>query len=135
MRALSTAAAATLFSELASDRTRLRPSLAAELAVIEETLVKGGGAVDEKLGRRNEGPAAIFDSRLQAVDERAEAKLNQVSSSLEALLARIEDGLAQRGRALAETFARNTLETARTLGEGGREITQGMDAKSAEIGR
>ena len=31
-------------------------------------------------------------------------------------------------------LARNTLETAKALGEGGRELTQGMDAKSAEIG-
>ena len=41
---------------------------------------------------------------------------------------------AQRGRALSETLARTTLETAKALGDGGREITQGMSAKSAEIG-
>ncbi len=76
----------------------------------------------------------MFDRRLQAVEERAGAKLHEVSSTLEGLLARIEDALAQRGRALSETLARSTLETAKALGDGGREITQGMSAKSAEIG-
>ena len=78
-----------------------------------------------RLGRRNEETAALFDSHLQTLDERAEAKLREVSGSLEALLARIEDGLAQRGRTLSETLARNTLETARALGEGGRELASG----------
>ena len=103
-------------------------------ALLNGVPVNRGGAIDEKLGRRNEEAAALFDSSLQAVEDRAGVKLRDVSTTLESLLMRIDDTLSLRGRALTEMLARNTLETAKALGDGGRELTQGMDAKSAEIG-
>ena len=111
-----------IIGQIGDRSAALAADLGAKLAAIEETLVNRGGAIDEKLGRRNEEAAALFDGRLQAVEERAGAKLHEVSSTLESLLVRIEDALAQRGRALTETLARNTLETAKALGDGGREI-------------
>ncbi len=41
--------------------------------------------------------------------------------------------MAARGKALNETLAKSTLEAAKTLSEGEREITRGIGAKSAEV--
>ena len=121
-----------LVTQVGERSDALANDLAAKLAAIEETLVTRGGAIGEQLSRRNEEAAAEFERGLQALDERASAELRDVSGSIESLLGRIDEGLALRGRTVSETLARNTLETARVLGEGGRELISGA---GRQVGR
>ena len=52
---------------------------------------------------------------------------------MEQLLERIDAGLEARGRNMSEALAKRTVEVAKVMSEGGRDIASGLDAKSAEI--
>jgi DNA anti-recombination protein RmuC len=122
-----------LVSRLDAETKSLATQLDGKLSAIEETIVTRGGALDERLGKRNQEAAALFDAGMQAADHRATAKLQEIAATQNELLQRIDSGLAARGKALNETLAKSTIEAAKTLSEGGREITQGISAKSTEI--
>ncbi len=87
-----------------------------KLSSIEEAFVAHGRALDERLERRNQESAALFESEMQAAERSASAKLQEIAASLERLLEQIDSGLAARGKALNETLAKNTIEIARGIG-------------------
>ncbi|THD49440.1 MAG: hypothetical protein E7774_01215 [Bradyrhizobium sp.] len=111
----------------------LTSQLEGTLTTIEQTVIVRGGELDDRLSRRSLESVAIFDAGIEAADARASTKLDDVRSSIEAILQRIDGALAARAETIKETLARSTLEAAKTLGEGGREVAQGIIAKSTEL--
>ena len=111
----------------------LAEQLAEKLSAIETTVVGRGGALEERLALRNTDFAMAIAAGLEATDEKASQRLRDIGASLEGLAKRIDDGLAARGKALTEVLARQTLDVAKTLSEGGRELAEGISTKSAEV--
>ena len=80
-------------------------------------------SLDEKLG--------ALDEKLAALDERVVNKAINISSAIEGRFARIDQGLDNRRT--NETGAVRTLELAKVLGEGGKEVSGALDSKAQEI--
>ena len=111
----------------------LTTQLEATLATIEQTVVVRGGELDERWARRSQEAMAIFDSGIEAADNRSTARLEEVRTSLEEVFQRIDFALAARSEMIKESLTRSTLEAARKLGDGGRDITQVIVARSTEL--
>ena len=111
----------------------LTTQLEATLNAIEQTVVVRGGELDQRLARRSADAAASFDSGIEAADARSTDKLDEVRTAFEKILERIDGVLEARARSINESLARSTVDAAKTLSEGGREIVQGISAKSAEL--
>jgi len=111
----------------------LTTQLDATLNAIEQTVVVRGGELDQRLARRSAEAAASFDSGIEAADARSTDKLDEVRAAFEKILERIDGVLAARAKSINESLARSTVDAAKTLSEGGREIAQGISAKSSEL--
>jgi hypothetical protein len=111
----------------------LTAQLESTLTTIEQTVIVRGGELDERLARRSLEAVSVFDSGIEAADARATNKLEEVRGSLEGILERIDTALTARALAIKESLARSTLDAAKTLGEGGRDVTQSIIAKSTEL--
>ena len=107
-----------LISRLDAETKSLTTQIDGKLSTIEEAIVAGGRAVDERLEKRAQDSAALFESEMQAAERNTSAKLKELAASLEGLLERIDSGLAARGMALNETLVKNTIEIARGIGDG-----------------
>ena len=111
----------------------LTSQLESMLNAIEQTVVVRGGELDQRLGRRSAEAAASFDSGIEAADARSTDKLDEVRAAFEKILERIDGVLEARAKSINDSLARSTIEAAKTLSEGGREIAQGISAKSSEL--
>ena len=66
-------------------------------------------------------------------EQRASSKSQEISSSLDSLIAKIDAGLDARAHSLNDMLAHRAVDVARVLGDGGREMTRALDAKASEI--
>ena len=122
-----------IVTRIEAETKLLTTQLEATLNAIEQTVVIRGGELDQRLARRSQESVANFDSGVEAADSRASAKLDEVRTSFEKILERIDGVLAARAQSINENLARSTVDAAKTLSEGGREIAMGISAKSAEL--
>jgi hypothetical protein len=122
-----------IVARIEAESKLLTAQLESTLTTIEQTVIVRGGELDERLARRSVEAVSVFDSGIEAADSRATNKLEEVRSSLEGILERIDTALTARALAIKESLARSTLDAAKTLGEGGREVTQSIVAKSTEL--
>ena len=111
----------------------LTAQLDATLSAIEQTVLVRGGELDERLAKRSQEAVATFDSGIEAADARSTEKLDEVRAAFEKILERIDGVLAARAQSINENLARSTVDAAKTLGDGGREIAQSITAKSTEL--
>ncbi|HYC25291.1 MAG TPA: hypothetical protein VEC58_04550, partial [Roseiarcus sp.] len=108
--------------------------IAGRLAALEETFKVQGPALDERLAQRNAEAMAQFESNLKVVEDHTDIRAKDIAKTLDHLLDRVDNGLAERSRSLNETLAQRAIEIARTMSEGGRELVSALDVKSGEIG-
>ena len=97
------------------------------LTSFEHLMTSGADDLDTRLVRRNDEAAQLFETKSRTVEGRANARLIELSTTLDALISRIEGGLDMRQKSLQETMARGTLEAAKTLGDGAKGIFAGLD--------
>lgn len=101
-------------------------------SAIEETVVDRGGALDQTLAARHQDFETLFDSRLGVTEARMGDRLREIGVSLREITREIDQDLAARGKALAETLASDTSEATRTFFEGSRDIALGLETRSLE---
>ena len=97
------------------------------LTSFEHLMTSGADDLDTRLVRRNDEAAQLFETKSRTVEGRTSARLAELSTTLDALISRIEGGLDMRQKSLQETMARGTLEAAKTLGDGAKGLFAGLD--------
>ena len=96
------------------------------LSSFERLLTVGADELDARLSRRNDEAAELIDTKSRLLDGRTSARLNELSTTLDALIGRIEGGLDSRQKSLQETMASGTLQAAKTLNDGSKNLFIGL---------
>ena len=103
------------------------------LAALEISLTTSGSEIEHRLAARAEAFSAAIGSGIEATEVKSSERLRHISAALESLADRIDQNLEQRGKAVVEALARNTIEATRALSEGGGEISRTLDDKTRTV--
>jgi hypothetical protein len=145
-----------LVERLSSDADRLSRTVAEQLSRTEQVISVDGAnlvsqidsrtrEITETMAQRAEQASAILaassqeaanamESHIKVFEERSMAKSAEIAGSLDGLIARIDANLGARASALNDALVERTIDIARVLAEGGRDVTQALAAKADEIG-
>ena len=122
----SAKAGETWFGRIESVSGGLSSRLEGILSSFERLLTVGVDELDARLSRRNDEAAELIDTKSRMLDGRTSARLGELSSTLDALIGRIEGGLDSRQKSLQETMANGTLQAAKTLTDGSKNLFVGL---------
>ncbi|HEY5226097.1 MAG TPA: hypothetical protein VIJ06_04820, partial [Methylovirgula sp.] len=119
-----------IFEERAAAKTfEVEQSLDGILSRLES----GFGQHGNDLELRSQQTTDAMEAQLSSFEERTTNKAQEVKHSLDGLLGRIHEGLDGRAASLNETLAAHTLELARVLSDGGRDVTQALETRIGEV--
>ena len=135
LEALIGAGNETVVERIALHAERIEHSVSGHVGAIDAVLAKRRSELEQGMVARNEEFAAAIDQGLDKTDARATERLREIGAMLAALVQRVDQDLAARGKALTENLAQTTIRTSRALGDSVRETTMGIDATSTRAAR
>ena len=135
LEALIGAGNETVVERIALHAERIEHSVSGHVGAIDAVLAKRRSELEQGMVARNEEFAAAIDQGLDKTDARATERLREIGAMLDALVQRVDQDLAARGKALTENLAQTTIRASRALGDSVRETTMGIDATSTRAAR
>ena len=135
LEALIGAGNETVVERIALHAERIEHSVSGHVGAIDAVLAKRRSELEQGMVARNEEFAAAIDQGLDKTDARATERLREIGAMLAALVQRVDQDLAARGKALTENLAQTTIRASRALGDSVRETTMGIDATSTRAAR
>jgi len=118
-----------LADQLADQSNRFSVDVNDKLASLEDTFTTHGAAFNEKLGDRTREAAAVFDKQVDEFERRTVLRTQDVSTSLETLVSRIETGLDSKIEDFEQRTAVRTRDVATSLETLVNRIETGLDSK------
>ena len=118
-----------LADQLAEQSNRFSGDVNEKLATLEDTFTTHGAAFNEKLGERTREAAAVFDKQVDEFERRTVMRTQDVSTSLETLVNRIETGLDGKIEDFEQRTAVRTLDVSTSLETLVSRIENGLDGK------
>lgn len=109
--------------------------LLAELGSFVDVLGSRGETLRDSVFARHNEWSAVMERGAAQTEQRFGKSLRATTESLEALAARIDSGLEQRGRAIARTLAQATQTLLQTLADGARLTRASIEQDAAEAAR
>ncbi len=119
---------------IGQDGAALLGQIEARTREITETMSQRAGEASEILSSSVRDAAGAMETHIKVFEERSMAKSAEIAGSLDGLIARIDANLGTRASALNDALVERTIDIARVLAEGGRDVTQALSAKADEIG-
>ncbi|MGL4728744.1 MAG: hypothetical protein ACRCWO_08300 [Bosea sp. (in: a-proteobacteria)] len=116
------------------DGTNLISQIDGRTREITDTMSQRAQEASAILAASSAEAASAMESHIKVFEERSMAKSAEIAGSLDGLIARIDANLGTRASALNDALVERTIDIARVLAEGGRDVTQALSAKADEIG-
>ena len=122
-----------LADQLADQSNRFSVDVNDKLASLEDTFTTHGAAFNEKLGDRTREAAAVFDKQVDEFERRTVLRTQDVSTSLETLVSRIETGLDSKIEDFEQRTAVRTMDVSTSLETLVNRIETGLDGKIGDF--
>ncbi len=118
-----------LADQLADQSSRFSVDVNEKLASLEDTFTTHGAAFNARLGDRTREAAAVFDKQVDEFERRTVLRTQDVSTSLETLVNRIETGLDSKIDDFAQRSAIRTQDASQAIETLVSRIETGLDSR------
>ena len=118
-----------LADQLADQSNRFSVDVNEKLAALEDTFTTHGAAFNKKLGERTREATAVFDKQVDEFERRTVMRTQDVSTSLETLVSRIETGLDGKIEDFEQRTTIRTQDVSTSLENLVNRIETGLDSK------
>lgn len=125
----------TILDRMTTTSRALVDGLLGEVSAIAEALGSRGETLRDSVHARQSEWIVAIESGAAQTEQRFGKSLRATTESLDALAARIDSGLEQRGRAIARTLAQATQTLMQTLADGARLTRASIEQDAAEAAR